>query len=112
MRDGARRSGTGQGRARCVCIRVGSGRAGQGWAGYGTVEYCTVRCDVVRRGTVLCGRIRCGAVRGFAVRCVRFSSFGRLCFLISDNLSDHAFVLLVVELIYILFRKGLCQQVL
>ena len=53
----------------------------------------------MRYGTVLCGRY--GAVRGFAVRGVRFSSFGRLCLLISDNLSDHA----VVELIFNLFRK-------
>ena len=59
---------------------------------------------MVRCGTVLCGRVRCGAVRGFAVRGVRFSSFVRLCLLISDNLSDHAFVLLVVEWI-ILFRR-------
>ena len=56
--------------------------------------------------------MRCVAVRGFAVRGVRFSSFGWLCLLISDNLSDYAFVLLVVERIFILFRKGLCQQVL
>ena len=46
--------------------------------------------------------VRCG----LSVRDVRFSSFVRLCLLISDNLSDHTFVLLVAELIFILFRRA------
>ena len=63
-------------------------------------------------GAILCGRVpycavgyravSCGAVWRFAVG---FSSFGRLCLLISDNLRDHTFVFLVIELIFILLRK-------
>ena len=68
-------------------------------------------CYAVRYCAVGYGTVWCGAVRGFAVRGVGFSNFRRLCLLISDNFSDHALVFLVFELLFILFRKGLCQQV-
>ena len=87
---------------------------------YGRVWYGTVRCEMVRCGTFLCGRVRCGAVwcgaefcgPWFWVLLVKYSSFGWLCLLITDNLTDHDCVFLFVELIFILFRQGLCQQVL
>ena len=92
----------------------------QGTVEYGTVRGGAVRCGTVRYyavgyGTVRCGAVRCGAMfRGPLcwVWRVKYSSFGRLFLLKSENLSDHAYVFLVVELIFILFRKGLCQQVL
>ena len=72
---------------------------------YGTVRCGAVRYCAVGYGTVRCDSVSCGAMRGFSVRGVGFSSFGRLCLLISNNLRDHAFVFLVVELIFILFHK-------
>ena len=73
-----------------------------------------VRGGAVRYGTVQCGVVWCGA--GFCgpwcwVWQVKYSSFWWLVLLISD-ISDHALVFLVVEQIFIVFRKGLCQQVL
>ena len=77
----------------------------------------------MRGGTVLCGRVGYGAVWCGVVRCgfcgpwcwvwrVKYSSFGWLFLLISENLRDLDYIFLVIELIFILFRKGLCQQVL
>ena len=64
-----------------------------------------VRCDAVWCGAGFCGPW-CWVWQ------VKYSSFGWLCLLISENLSDHAYVFLVVELIFIYFCKRLCQQVL
>ena len=79
---------------------------------YSTAEAGTVWCKVVRCGTVLCDRVMCGVVWCGAVFCgpwcwvwrVKYSSFRWLCLLI--------IVFLVVQLIRILFGKGLFQQVL
>ena len=46
-----------------------------------------MRCVAVRFGSIRYCVVGYGAVRGFAVRGVRFSSFGRLCLLISGYLS-------------------------
>ena len=75
---------------------------------YGARRCGAVLCGRVRYGTVRCGAVRCEVVWGFAVRDV---GFGWLFLLIRENLSDHVYVFLVVELIFILFRKGLCQQI-
>ena len=56
------------------------------------VEYCTVRCGVVRFCGPWCW-----------VKLLKYSSFGWLFLLISDNLSDHVYVFLFVELIFFFF---------
>ena len=69
-----------------------------------------VRCEAMRYCAVGYGTVRCGVVRFCGpwcwVKLVKYSSFGWLFLLISDNLSDHVYVFLVVELIFFLFRQG------
>ena len=79
------------------------------------VRYGRVRGGAVRYCAVGYGAMWCGV--GFCdpwcwVWRIKYSSFGWLFLLISENLSDHAYVFLVVEQIFILFGKDLCQQVL
>ena len=65
---------------------------------YGRVWYYPVGYGTVRYGAGFYGPW-CWVWR------VKYSSFGWLFLLISEDLSDHAYVFLVVELIFILFRK-------
>ena len=86
-------------------VRYGRIQYGAMRSGAVRLRYCELGYDTVRWGAGFCGPL-CWVWR------VKYSSFGWLILLISENLSDHAYVFLVVELIFILFRKGLCQQIL
>ena len=74
-----------------------------------TVRYGTVPYNTIPYPTLLQKHLYLCPVTATAIALPAPSRPHLSC---SDNLRDHACVFLVVELIFIRFRKGLCQQVL